>query len=327
MNVSEIINAADVAIKAAKNSQELEVIHAQYLGRKGQLTELLKTIGELSSEERPLRGQAVNRAKERIRSLLNQRDDEFKKRELDKKLSIESIDVTLPGRGCRKGSLHPIKQIMDRAIEILSSMGFIAEKGPEIETSYYNFEALNIPLHHPCRSPTDTFYFADGSALRSQTSTVQIRYMERHQPPIRIVAPGKVFRRDFDSTHSPMFHQLELLLVDEQVTLSDLKGLTLEFFRQFFNDDTAKVRFRPSYFPFVKPGAEVDVQFTGKNKWLEIGGLGMVHPNVFKYVNINPEKYTGYAFGLGVDRLTMLYHGIDDIRMFFENDLRLLEQF
>ena len=335
-SVETLLLKAQQLIKAAKDSVQLEQIRVQYLGKKGELTGVLKSLGNLSADERPKLGKIVNQAKEQLKGFLDDRVAELKHQELDSKLLNEVIDVTLPGRGSKVGSLHPVMRILERMSDIFLKMGFSIEDGPEIEKEYYNFEALNMPSSHPARAMHDTFYFADGSLLRSQTTTVQIRCLEKQAPPIQMIAPGKVYRRDFDVTHTPMFHQLEGLLVDEDVSFADLKGVLIEFLQSFFNEKLA-VRFRPSYFPFTEPSAEVDVQCVMchgsgcrvcKNSgWLEVLGCGMVHPNVFKNIGLDAEKYTGYAFGMGIDRITMLYYGINDLRMLFENDLRFLRQF
>ncbi|WED42476.1 phenylalanine--tRNA ligase subunit alpha [Legionella cardiaca] len=327
--------AAD-AIAKAQDIPILEAIRVDYLGKKGQLTEILKGLADLSAEEKPKVGQLVNQAKREISALIEEKMLQLKEAQLQKKLDAERIDVTLPGRQTKSGSLHPVTQVKQQITDYFSRLGFDIVTGPEIETEFYNFEALNIPSHHPARAMHDTFYFGDGHLLRTHTSPVQIRIMENRTPPLRLIAPGRVYRCDSDVTHTPMFHQVEGLLIDKRATLSDLKGLLQDFFAHFFGRQLA-LRFRPSYFPFTEPSAEVDIECTqcfGKGcrsckftGWLEVLGCGMVHPNVLKAVNISPEEYQGWAFGMGMDRLAMLYFGIDDLRMMFENDVTFLKQF
>ncbi len=327
--------AAD-AISKAEELTTLEAIRVDYLGKKGQLTEILKGLSGLSAEEKPKMGQRVNQAKRDISVLIEDKMSYLKEIQLEKKLAGERIDVTLTGRNRKSGSLHPVTQVKQRVNDYFSRLGFDIVEGPEIETEFYNFEALNIPGHHPARAMHDTFYFNDGYLLRTHTSPVQIRTMEERQPPLRLIAPGRVYRCDSDVTHTPMFHQVEGLLIDKQATLAGLKGLLQDFFGHFFGRELA-LRFRPSYFPFTEPSAEVDIECTqssGKGcrsckftGWLEVLGCGMVHPNVLKAVNISPDDYQGWAFGMGMDRLAMLYYGIDDLRMMFENDLTFLKQF
>ncbi|CDZ77903.1 Phenylalanine--tRNA ligase alpha subunit [Legionella massiliensis] len=324
------------AISQAQDIATLEAIRVDYLGKKGQLTEILKGLSSLSAEEKPKVGQLVNQVKRDISALIDEKMLHLKELELQKKLAGECIDVTLPGRNLKVGSLHPVTQVKQRVNDYFSRLGFDIVEGPEIETEFYNFEALNIPGHHPARAMHDTFYFGDGHLLRTHTSPVQIRTMETRQPPLRLIAPGRVYRCDSDVTHTPMFHQVEGLLIDKQATLAGLKGLLQDFFAHFFGRELA-LRFRPSYFPFTEPSAEVDIECTqcsGKGcrsckftGWLEVLGCGMVHPNVLAAVNISPEEYQGWAFGMGMDRLAMLYFGIDDLRMMFENDLTFLKQF
>ncbi|MBA2648820.1 MAG: phenylalanine--tRNA ligase subunit alpha [Legionella sp.] len=327
--------ATDLILQAG-DIPSLENIRIDFLGKKGKLTEVLKTLSGLTAEEKPKMGQLVNQVKRDISDLIEKKIDDLKEIELLKKLASECIDVTLPGRNKTKGSLHPITQVRHRIIDYFSRLGFDTVEGPEIETEFYNFEALNIPGHHPARAMHDTFYFGDGRLLRTHTSPVQIRTMESRTPPFRLIAPGRVYRCDSDMTHTPMFHQVEGLFIDKQATLAGLKGLLQDFFAFFFGRQLA-IRFRPSYFPFTEPSAEVDIECTQcQNKgcrsckftgWLEVGGCGMVHPNVLQAVNISPEEYQGWAFGMGIDRLAMLYYGIDDLRMMFENDLNFLSQF
>ncbi|ASQ45068.1 phenylalanine--tRNA ligase subunit alpha [Legionella clemsonensis] len=327
--------AAD-AIAKAQEISALEAIRVDYLGKKGQLTEILKSLANLSAEEKPKVGQLVNQAKREISALIEEKMLQLKEVQLQKKLDAERIDVTLPGRDAKSGSLHPVTQVKQKITDYFTRLGFDIVTGPEIETEFYNFEALNIPEHHPARAMHDTFYFGDGHLLRTHTSPVQIRVMENRTPPLRLIAPGRVYRCDSDVTHTPMFHQVEGLLIDKQATLSDLKGLLQDFFANFFGRNLA-LRFRPSYFPFTEPSAEVDIECTqcsGKGcrsckftGWLEVLGCGMVHPNVLKAVNISAEDYQGWAFGMGMDRLAMLYFGIDDLRMMFENEVTFLKQF
>ncbi|WP_026069600.1 phenylalanine--tRNA ligase subunit alpha [Legionella tunisiensis] len=327
--------AAD-AIAQAEDVTALEAIRVDYLGKKGQLTEILKELANLSAEEKPKVGQLVNLAKREISALIEEKMLHLKEVQLQSKLAAERIDITLPGRTNQHGSLHPVTQVKQRINDYFSRLGFDIVTGPEIETEFYNFEALNIPGHHPARAMHDTFYFGDGYLLRTHTSPVQIRTMEKRTPPLRLIAPGRVYRCDSDVTHTPMFHQVEGLLIDKEATLNGLKGLLQDFFAYFFGRELA-LRFRPSYFPFTEPSAEVDIECTqcfGKGcrsckftGWLEVLGCGMVHPNVLTAVNISPDEYQGWAFGMGMDRLAMLYFGIDDLRMMFENDLTFLKQF
>ena len=324
------------AIDNASDASVLDAIRVDYLGKKGQLTDILKNLVHLSAEDKPKMGQLVNQAKRDISACIEQKMLQLKEHELQRKLATDKIDVTLPGRTNQSGSLHPVTEVKRRVNDYFSRMGFDIVEGPEIETEFYNFEALNIPSHHPARAMHDTFYFGDGHLLRTHTSPVQIRTMESLTPPLRLIAPGRVYRCDSDMTHTPMFHQVEGLLIDKQATLAGLKGLLNDFFNEFFGR-TLAMRFRPSYFPFTEPSAEVDIECTqcsGKGcrsckftGWLEVLGCGMVHPNVLTAVNISPKEYQGWAFGMGMDRLAMLYYGIDDLRMMFENDLTFLSQF
>ena len=323
-------------LKKVSTLEELESLRVEYLGRKGKVTELLKKIPTLPPEERKEFGKACNQLKRKIEELLKEKVRELKEREKAERLRKERIDITLPGRRRELGALHPITKTLNEIVRIFTSMGFSIAEGPEVETDFYNFEALNIPKGHPAREMQDTFYISDEIVLRTHTSPVQIRVMEKHQPPIQIIAPGKVYRKDADVTHTPMFHQVEGLMVDQRVTFADLKGVLEVFLREVFGSET-KVRFRPSYFPFTEPSAEVDIGCVicgGKGckvckgtGWLEILGCGMVDPAVFKAVGINPEVYQGFAFGMGVERIAMLKYGIDDLRLFFENDVRFLRQF
>jgi phenylalanyl-tRNA synthetase alpha chain len=301
-------------------------VKARYLGKSGALTDLQKGLGRVPAAERPAMGVLFNAAKERLEAALTERRAAIQRKKLEAQLAGEALDVTLPGRGTGAGGLHPVTRTLERIEDLFHSMGFEVAEGPEIESDFYNFTALNQPENHPARSMHDTFYLDDGKhLLRTHTSPIQIRYMETHRPPLRIIAPGRVYRVDSDATHSPMFHQVEGLWIDEQVTFADLKGLIAEFLRRFFERDDLKVRFRPSFFPFTEPSAEIDMSFG--DGWLEIGGCGMVHPQVLKNVNIDSAVFQGFAFGLGPDRLTMLRYGVNDLRLFFENDLRFLKQF
>ena len=311
-------------INSASDLKQLEQIRVNYLGKKGRLTEQLKLLGELPIEERPKAGQIINDIKIEIQEALESRKKALAGKKLEETIKKGHIDVTLPGRGLKRAGLHPITLISQRIESLFQQIGFEIVDGPEVEDEYHNFEALNIPEHHPARAMHDTFYFGDGRLLRTHTSSVQIRVMKNDSPPFRFIAPGRVYRCDSDITHTPMFHQVEGLVVDELVTFSELKGLLINFLEIFFEKEL-KVRFRPSYFPFTEPSAEVDIE--GKDGWLEVLGCGMVHPNVLKNVGIDPEKYTGLAFGMGVERLAMLYYGVDDLRLFFDNDLQFLEQF
>jgi phenylalanyl-tRNA synthetase alpha chain len=321
-----IVNEALALFSGIDHADQLEQAKARYLGKSGALTELLKGLGRLPPQERPVMGSRINAAKAQLEAALQAQREKIQLRRLDAKLAEEKLDVTLPGRGTGRGGLHPVTRTMERIEALFRSLGFEVADGPEIETDYYNFTALNQPENHPARSMHDTFYLEDGKhLLRTHTSPIQIRYMEKHRPPIKIIAPGRVYRVDSDATHSPMFHQVEGLWIDEHITFADLKGVLVDFFRRFFERDDLKVRFRPSFFPFTEPSAEIDMSFgTG---WLEMGGAGMVHPNVLRNVNIESERYQGFAFGLGPDRLTMLRYGVNDLRRFFENDLRFLKQF
>lgn len=334
--LSQLINQAQQAIFQAPDLATLEQLRVQWLGKKGVLTEQLKQLGHLPLEQRPPAGQAVNEAKRTLQQAIEVRRTALQSAQLATQLAAERIDVTLPGRGQPKGGLHPITQILQRIEKLFVQIGFSIEEGPEIEDDYHNFEALNIPAHHPARAMHDTFYFDEHLLLRTHTSPVQIRVMKSCQPPLKIIVPGRVYRCDSDLTHTPMFHQVEGLMVDTNVTFADLKGILDDFLQHFFGRNL-QVRFRPSYFPFTEPSAEVDIQCVVCNGsgcrvckqsgWLEILGCGMVHPNVFSQVGIDNEQYTGFAFGIGVERLAMLYYGVNDIRLFFENDLRFLRQF
>jgi phenylalanyl-tRNA synthetase alpha chain len=329
--LEQIIGEADSAIRATKTIAELEQVKARFLGKAGSLTELLKGLGKLAADERPKAGAAINQAKARVEELLQAQRESILGRELDAKLAAESIDVTLPGRRQAPGGLHPITRALEQVEKLFATMGFSVADGPEIENDYYNFTALRMFPDHPSRSMQDTFYIAGSEhVLRTQTSPVQIRYMQSHKPPIRIICPGRVYRCDHDATHSPMFHQIEGLWVDEGISLADLKGTVTQFCRAFFERDDIAIRFRPSYFPFVEPGVEIDMEWSRKNgevTYLEIAGAGVVHPDVLRNGGIDPKKYSGFAFGMGLDRLAMLKYGVNDLRLFFENDLKFLRQF
>lgn len=338
-DLQAILAEAKKDIQHADSVFALEQLKVQYLGKKGRLTEYLKSLGQLPAEERPKVGQAVNQVKETLQASFTQQEQYLHDIELKTKLAAETVDITLPGRGQQRGSLHPVTRTRERVEAFFTQVGFSSAEGPEIETDYYNFEALNIPSHHPARAMHDSFYFTNGMVLRTHTSPVQIRVMENTQPPIKVIAIGRVYRCDSDVTHTPMFHQVEGLLIDENASFADLKGLLIDFLQHFFETPNLKVRFRPAYFPFTEPSAEVDMQCVMCNAngddcrickgtgWLEILGCGMVHPNVLNGVKIDSEKYLGYAFGMGLDRLAMLRYGIPDLRMMFENDIRFLRQF
>jgi phenylalanyl-tRNA synthetase alpha chain len=336
VQLAELIQQAETEIAQAQSLPDLDQVRVRYLGKKGLLTEYLKTLGNLSPAERPQAGQAVNAAKESTQVALEARRTVLEGAALSSKLAAESLDITLPGRGQATGGLHPITRTLERIERLFAQVGFEVAEGPEVESDYYNFEALNIPAHHPARAMHDTFYFNSNTVLRTHTSPVQIRVMKDRQPPLRVIAPGRVYRCDSDLTHTPMFHQVEGFMIDENVSFADLKGMLDDFLRAFFERDL-KVRFRPSYFPFTEPSAEVDIQCVmcgGKGcrvckhtGWLEVLGCGMIHPQVFANVGIDNERYTGFAFGMGVERLTMLRYGVNDLRLFFENDLRFLRQF
>ncbi|MBF8268483.1 MAG: hypothetical protein HW386_192 [Gammaproteobacteria bacterium] len=324
-DLNQVIAEALAAVKAASTLMLLEQVRVDYLGRKGAITQHLKSLGQLPTEQRPAAGHAINQARDQIQNAIADKKTELEQQQLETSLQAEHIDITLPALGQSPGSLHLITQTFNEIEYLFAQVGFAVEDGPEIEDDEHNFTALNIPENHPARAMQDTFYFANHLLLRTHTSPVQIRVMQQGKPPFRFIAPGRVFRcDDIDATHSPMFHQVEGLLVDEGVSFAQLKGLLQDFLRHFFSDDV-QIRFRPSYFPFTEPSAEVDI--LGSNGWLEIMGCGMVHPNVLNSVGIDSEKYSGFAFGMGVERLAMLKYGIDDLRIFFENDLRFLRQF
>lgn len=329
-------SAALAAIGEAPDLACLDQVRVRYLGKSGELTALLKQLGALPKEQRPAAGAQINRVKEELQQALDERKGVLETAALSARLAAERVDVTLPGRGQRPGGLHPITRTLRRIERHFANAGFAIAEGPEVETPYHNFEALNIPEHHPARAMHDTFYFDAELLLRTHTSPVQIRVMAEQAPPLKVIAPGRVYRCDSDLTHTPMFHQVEGLLVDERVSFADLKGVLYDFLTDFFERDL-ELRFRPSYFPFTEPSAEVDIQCVmcggsgcrvcKQTGWLEVLGCGMVYPEVFKQVGIDPDRYLGYAFGMGVERLAMLRYGIDDIRLYFENDLRFLRQF
>ena len=326
-NANRIVAEGISAVNSAADLNALELIKARYLGKTGELNALLKTLGQMSPDERKTVGAHINECKNRFQAAFNSRRDALNEAKLQAQLAAEALDVTLPGRGQGSGGLHPVTLTLQRIVELFHGMGFEVADGPEIENDFYNFQALNIPANHPARAMQDTFYVENGDVLRTHTSPIQIRYMlDKKNPPIRIIAPGRVYRVDSDATHSPMFHQAEGLWVEEGVSLADLKAVFTDFIRRFFERDDLQVRFRPSFFPFTEPSAEIDI--LGDNgKWLEVGGCGMVHPNVLQNVNIDPEKYTGFAFGIGLDRFAMLRYGVNDLRLFFDNDLNFLKQF
>ena len=326
-NVNRIVAEGIAAIEAAQDFNALEQIKARYLGKTGELTGLLKTLGQMSPEERKTIGAHINECKNQFQTAFNTKRDALNEAKLQAQLAAEALDITLPGRAQEYGGLHPVTLTLQRVVELFHGMGFEVADGPEIEDDFHNFQALNIPANHPARAMQDTFYVENGDVLRTHTSPIQIRYMlDKKEPPIRIIAPGRVYRVDSDATHSPMFHQAEGLWVEEGVTFADLKAVFTDFIRRFFERDDLQVRFRPSFFPFTEPSAEIDIM--GENgKWLEVGGCGMVHPNVLKNVDIDPEKYTGFAFGIGLDRFAMLRYNVNDLRLFFDNDLNFLKQF
>ncbi|MFA5630740.1 MAG: phenylalanine--tRNA ligase subunit alpha [Porticoccaceae bacterium] len=335
-NLAALTDEAIREVLAATDMAALEQVRVEYLGKKGKITDLLKGLGRLSAEQRPAAGALINKAKEQVQEQLNVRRQHLEDAQVAQQLAAERVDVTLPGRNAQSGSLHPVTRTMERIEAFFTKVGYQVAEGPEIEDDYHNFEALNIPGHHPARAMHDTFYVGDNLVLRTHTSPVQVRVMETTKPPIRIICPGRVYRCDSDLTHTPMFHQVEGLVVDENVSFADLKGTVDQFLKAFFEADLP-VRFRPSYFPFTEPSAEVDIQCTNcrgngcricKNTgWLEVMGCGMVHPEVFRYSDVDAETWTGFAFGMGVERLAMLRYGVTDLRFFFENDIRFLNQF
>ena len=336
MDLDAIINEAEEQINAAMDVNILDSVRVDFMGKKGRMTELLKGLGKLSNEERPAAGQKINLAKQKIQQLIHAKGLLLQTQELNQKLAGETIDVTLPGRGQNRGGLHPVTRTINRIESFFNELGFSVKTGPEVEDGFHNFDALNIPANHPARADHDTFYFNPDVMLRTQTSGVQIRTMEVEEPPLRIISPGRVYRNDYDQTHTPMFHQVEGLLIDEGVSFADLKGTVIDFLHAYFEEEMP-VRFRPSYFPFTEPSAEVDMgcvscsgkgcRICGNTGWLEVMGCGMVHPSVLAMSGVDTKQYNGFAFGMGVERLTMLRYEVNDLRAFFENDLRFLKQF
>jgi phenylalanyl-tRNA synthetase alpha chain len=339
-DLDKVVSEAIAQFDGASDAAELEQIKARYLGKSGILTEALKGLAKLQPQSRREAGARVNAAKDRIEAALAERREALARAKLDSRLAEEALDVTLPGRGLARGGLHPATRTLERVERLFRSIGFEVADGPEIEDDFHNFTALNTPEGHPARSMHDTFYVKGSGerlVLRTHTSPIQVRYMQQHRPPIKIIAPGRVYRVDSDATHSPMFHQVEGLWIDEDVSLADLKGVLTDFLRKFFEDENIRTRFRASFFPFTEPSAEVDMscvfcggsgcRVCGQSGWLEVGGAGEVHPNVLRHCGIDGEKHIGFAFGLGPDRLTMLRYGIDDLRLFYEGDLRFLAQF
>lgn len=336
-NPDELLKEAQAAFAGTDNPAVLEQVKARYLGKSGTLSEQLKQLGKLPPEERREAGARINQVKDQIELALKGRREAIQESLLQQQLAQEALDVTLPGRGLGVGGQHPVTRTLKRIEALFHSIGFDVAEGPEIESDFYNFTALNIPENHPARAMHDTFYVDDKHVLRTHTSPVQVRYMQEHQPPLKVIAPGRVYRCDSDVTHTPMFHQVEGLWVDERVSFAELKGVLADFMQRFFERDDLKVRFRPSFFPFTEPSAEMDIgcvmcggagcRVCSHTGWLEVLGCGMVHPNVLGHVNVDSEKYLGFAFGLGVERLAMLRYGVNDLRLFFENDLRFLKQF
>ena len=336
-NLDQILNEAVSLFNSIDNADVLEQAKAKYLGKTGAINELLKDLNKLQPEARREAGSRLNQAKDRLEAALQARRQAIQHSKMEAKLASEKLDVTLPGRGLKRGGIHPISRTLERIEELFRSIGFDVAQGPEIETDFHNFTALNTPENHPARSMHDTFYVEGGFLLRTHTSPIQVRYMQTHKAPVKIIAPGRVYRVDSDATHSPMFHQVEGLWVDEQISFANLKEVVTEFLRRFFEKQNLKVRFRPSFFPFTEPSAEIDMgcvfcdgqgcRVCSHTGWLEIAGSGMVHPNVLKHVNIDSEKYIGFAFGVGVDRLAMLRYGVNDLRLFYDGNLRFLNQF
>jgi len=337
LDLENLLEQASDSISQSKDMAALDAVRVSYLGKKGELTAQLKNLGQLPAEERPAAGQAINQIKVKIQDLLEVRKAALSDAAIASRLESETVDISLPGRRGAAGGLHPVTLTMNRIDKMFGKLGFDIAEGPEVEDDFHNFEALNIPEQHPARAMHDTFYFDDGMLLRTHTSPVQIRVMENQEPPYRVIAPGRVYRCDSDLTHTPMFHQVEGLLVDEDVSFSVLKGTLEEFLKMFFEQEDLKTRFRPSYFPFTEPSMEVDIscvmcsgngcRVCSHTGWLEVLGCGMVHPELFRHTGVDSEKYTGYAFGMGVERLAMLRYGVNDLRLFFENDLRFLQQF
>ena len=336
-NLESLVEAALAEVAGAGDARALDDVRVRYLGKKGEISALLKSLGGLSAEERPKAGALINEAKQRVQAAIDERRQTLEEAALNEQLSAETLYVTLPGRGEQPGALHPVTRMRRRMEDFFLRLGFDIAEGPEVEDDFHNFEALNIPAHHPARAMHDTFYFGDGRLLRTHTSPVQVRVMQKGEPPFRIIAPGRVYRCDSDLTHTPMFHQVEGLLVDENITFADLKGTVAAFLKFVFEVDDLPVRFRPSYFPFTEPSAEVDVgcmtcggegcRVCSHSGWLEIMGCGMVHPKVLEHGGVDATRYSGFAFGMGVERLAMLRYGVNDLRLFFENDARFLSQF
>jgi phenylalanyl-tRNA synthetase alpha chain len=336
-NLESLVEAALAEVAGAGDARALDDVRVRYLGKKGEISALLKSLGGLSADERPKAGALINEAKQRVQAAIDERRQTLEEAALNQQLSAETLDVTLPGRGEQPGALHPVTRMRRRMEDFFLRLGFDIAEGPEVEDDFHNFEALNIPAHHPARAMHDTFYFGDGRLLRTHTSPVQVRVMQKGEPPFRIIAPGRVYRCDSDLTHTPMFHQVEGLLVDENITFADLKGTVAAFLKFVFEVDDLPVRFRPSYFPFTEPSAEVDVgcmtcggegcRVCSHSGWLEIMGCGMVHPKVLEHGGVDATRYSGFAFGMGVERLAMLRYGVNDLRLFFENDARFLSQF
>ncbi|MBK80977.1 MAG: phenylalanine--tRNA ligase subunit alpha [Gammaproteobacteria bacterium] len=334
--LKQLVGEAKRAVGEAGDERALDDVRVRYLGKKGELTALLKSLGQLAPEDRPAAGARINAAKDELQDAIGARRQHLSREQMARALEAEQVDVTLPGRRDAGGGLHPVTQALLRMEDIFVGAGYSVVTGPEVENDYYNFEALNIPAHHPARAMHDTFYFADGTLLRTHTSPSQVHTMEREEPPIRVICPGRVYRRDSDLTHSPMFQQLEGLVIDRGISFADLKGTVIEFLQRFFEKELS-VRFRPSYFPFTEPSAEVDVQCVqclgegcrvcSHTGWLEVMGCGVVHPNVLEMSGIDSETYSGFAFGMGIDRLAMLLYEVDDLRLFYDNDLRFLRQF
>ena len=329
-NLEKIVAEARATFEEISEASQLEQAKARFVGKAGVLTELSKGVGKLPATERPGAGARINEARDAVERLLAARRQAIQAEQLNRQLEQDALDVTLPGRGRGRGGIHPVIRTWQRIEGIFRSAGFDVADGPEIETDWHNFTALNQPENHPARSMHDTFYVEGGLLLRTHTSPIQVRYARAHSPPIKVIAPGRTYRVDSDATHSPMFHQVEGLWIDEQVSFADLKGVYTDFLRRFFETDDLRVRFRPSFFPFTEPSAEIDMAFPGgplEGRWLEISGAGQVHPNVVRNFGLDPERYIGFAFGSGLERLTMLRYGINDLRLFFENDLRFLRQF
>ena len=324
-SIEVLVTEGITRVDAVTDLNELDIVKASYLGKNGAITEVMKGLSTLSGDERKTAGAIINQNKDRLVAALNAKKEALNQQKLAAQLASEALDVTLPGRGNGKGGQHPVTLTRNRLVDIFRSIGFDVADGPEIEQDFYNFKALNFPDNHPAREMQDTFFVENGDVLRTHTSPIQVRYMQNHKPPIKIVAPGRTYRVDSDATHSPMFHQMEGLWVEEGVSFADLKATLTNFVRCFFEKEDLQVRFRPSFFPFTEPSAEVDI--LGEKGWLEVLGCGMVHPNVLRNVGIDPERYTGFAFGMGIDRFAMLRYGINDLRLFFENDLSFLKQF